>query len=160
MWDTTTIIAVTGAVSGGIGGLLGVVLTKGVDAIIKLRKSKQEGIMEERKYEDSQAKDAYHQATTAYEKLLLQFEVRVTVLESANRTINEELKNTRAELKASRDEHANCMVAQETLRGELKALQIHVNRLWTHDQNNKENVKKIEQHIEEIVAAKPQPEAK
>lgn len=156
-WDMSTIVAVTGAGSAAVSGLLTLAATKGVDAIIRLRKSKTDNIMEERKHEDVQAKEFYAQATAAYQLLIQQFEARVAVLEAANLKTDAELKATRADLMKSRDEHANCMIGQESLRGDLKALQVHVDRLWSHDKAGKEQLALTQANIKalESVVATP-----
>lgn len=137
--ETGWLVAVTGSVS----ALLTLGLTKGVDAFIRLRKSKQEQVMEDKKYEASQESVAFQQATAAYDKLLQNFEARVNTLELALKEMNEELKE-------SRKEHVNCIVEQERLRGELKALQVHVDRLWSHEKANKEQIDQSAKDLQEV----------
>lgn len=143
MWTTTEIATLVGSAAAAIGAILGVLCTKGVDALLKLRKAKQEELMEEKKYEDSQEAVAFQQATAAYDKLLANFEARVNTLELALKEVGEELKQ-------SRKEHVACQVEQERLRGELKALQVHVDRLWSHDKANKEHVASLETAIKQV----------
>lgn len=141
MWyeETGWLVAVTGSLS----ALLTLGLTKGVDAVIRIKKAKQDRVMEDKKYEDNQESVAFQQATAAYEKLLQNFEARVNTLELA-------LKEMSEELKASRREHVNCIVEQERLRGELKALQVHVDRLWSHDKATKEQIEQSTRDIQAV----------
>lgn len=144
-WNITTIAAAAVAISAPFNVALGVLLTKGVDAIVRLRKSKTDNNMEVAKHEDAQAKEAYAAAMVAHEKLNSQFESRVKALEDS-------LKSTLQELKQTRDEHTKCQVEQEKLRGDLKALQVHVDRLWSHDKANKDNLDGLKKTLESKLA--------
>ncbi len=143
--DTGWVVAVTG----GASTLLTLFCTKLVDALLRIRKAKQDQLMDEKKYEDSQESVAFQQATVAYEKLLKNFEARVNTLELALKEMNEELKDVRKE-------HVACMVEGERLRGDLKALQVHVDRLWNHDQANKEHVAVLESAIKPVLESAKQ----
>src|SRR5687767_6415410 len=91
MWDATSIGVLVGTISAGAGTILGVVLTKGVDAFLRIRKAKSDEIMDEKKYDDSKESIAFQQATAAYEKLIQAFETRVKALEEANLNVHAEL---------------------------------------------------------------------
>lgn len=143
MWDTTTIVAVTGAVSASAGGLIGVLCTKGVDAYLRIRKAKADEDMAEKTYDASQEAAAFQQATAAYEKLISAFEARITALETALSAVGQELQVTRKQ-------HLEAVIEQERLRGELKALQVHVDRLWSHDSANKQNVDGLKAKVQEV----------
>lgn len=136
------------AITGGASTLLTLACTKGVDALLRMRKAKADEIMDGKKYEDNQAVVAFQQATAAYDKLLAAFEARVETLEEALKAVN-------GELREARKEHINCVREQERLRGELKALQVHVDRLWKHDQANQANVAVLEKAVEQKLAATP-----
>lgn len=135
------------AITGGASTLLTLLCTKGVDALLKLRKARTDEIMEEKKYEDSQEAVAFQQATAAYDKLRQALEARVATLETSLTAVNDELKT-------SRKEHVGCLLEQERLRGELKALRVHVERLWTHDQANKDQVAALAEGLKQVEAAK------
>ncbi len=150
MWDAGTLTAI-GAGLVSLGGVIGVAGKAAVDAVIRLRKSRLDNNMEVRKHDDAQAKEAYEAASVVHEQLRIQFEARIKALEDANGRTHEELKATRAELSQARAEHTNCLVAQESLRGELKALQIHVDRLWKHDEANREHAKALKSELETTV---------
>lgn len=150
--DATTIAAIATA-GGTVGAGLGYGLKAIVDAIVRLRKSRTENNMEVAKHEDAQAKEAYSAAMIAHDKLNAAFESRVKALEESNLRTHEELKFTRQELKQAREEHTKCQVEQEKLRGDLKALQVHVDRLWAHDKANKENVDGLKKTLETKLAS-------
>lgn len=130
-------------ISSAVSMILGVLCTKGVDALLKMRKAKSEEHMEEKKYEDGQEAVAFQQATAAYEKLLAAFESRVQTLETA-------LQAVTVELKESRKEHTNCAVEQERLRGEIKVLQIQVDRLKDHDLRNQQQIEKSHKDLQTV----------
>ena len=141
MWDEARIVAITTAVTVPVTSLLTLLLTKGRDTYLAIRKAKTEEVMEEKKFEAGQEVIAFQQATAAYEKLTTSFEARVKTLETALASVNDELKE-------ARKEHVNCVREQERLRGELKALQVHVDRLWSHDTKNKEYAEKLKAETE------------
>lgn len=149
------------AITGGASTLLTLLCTKGVDAWVKWRttnsdedikqqKARAAQDMEDRKYEDSQEAVAFQQATAAYDKLVANFEARVKALENDRDTLLVELKETRKE-------HMACQVEQERLRGKLEALQVHVDRLWKHDEANKEHVASLETAIKKVEEGRPAP---
>jgi hypothetical protein len=135
------------AITGGLSTLGTLACTKGVDALLRIRKAKADEVMEDKKYEDSQESVAFQQATAAYDKLIAAFESRVNTLETAITTVN-------GKLEESSKREVACMVEQERLRGDLKALQVHVDRLWKHDQVNQANVSGLKKQLEEETAAK------
>lgn len=125
---------VVAAICVPVTALLTVLCTKGVDGWVKMRKTKTAEIMEDRKYSDGEA-------AKAYDKLIGQFEARIDALEKEQKLLIIELKESRAE-------HVKCMVEHAALRGKFEALQVHVDRLWKHDEANKENVKKLKEEVE------------
>lgn len=131
------------AITGGVSTLLTLACTKGVDALLKMRKAKQEESMEDKKYEDGQEALAFQEARAAYDRLLKEVEARVIALETA-------LTNVSAELKETRKEHVACQVEQERLRGEIRVLQVQVDRLKDHDVRTQQQIEQSTKDLQTV----------
>ena len=101
--------------------VLSVLCTKGIDALLKLRKSK----LEERQYEDGQAK-------AAQDALVAELKEQVKELKA-------DMSGMLSELKDVRTAHTKCEVQQAELRGELNVMKEKVARLESHDEANRQN---------------------
>lgn len=118
--------------------LLTVLSTKVVDAWLRLRKSG----MEERQYEDGEAK-------TARDQLVEQLKLQVKDLKADMQTVLSELKQVRTA-------HVNCEVAQAELRGEVAVLREKISALERHDAANTENAKKLAKIVKEETGKAPE----
>lgn len=165
------IVSLTVALTAPITTLLTLWFTKGTEAwrikfearkaaeMERLRESR-EAEMNERTYSDEQTKKVYDLAVS-------QFGARVTYLEGELKRVTdklvsdeakyqEEIKVVRKEqqetadkLNECKEQHAECLIKQEELKGDLKALYVHVERLWSHDKVNKEQILMNRRALEE-----------
>lgn len=135
------------ALTGGASTLLTLACTKGVDALLRLRKARQEEVMEDRKYDDSQEAVAFKEATAAYKMLIQAFEVRVHALETALAEVNAELKETRSN-------YVKAIMESAELRGELK---VYVERFFAHDENNKKHLEVLTEKLQQVEGGKSAP---
>ncbi len=105
--------------------LLTFAATKGIDALIKLWKVKQE----ERQYADGQTKEGYV-------ALIADLKEQVKELKGNVQSVLAELKDVRAA-------HINCEINHAELRGIVNVLNEKVSRLEGHDKANADNTKKL-----------------
>jgi hypothetical protein len=138
-WTTTELVTVVGAIGTGVGAVLGVFLTKGVDAWIRIRKTG----MEEQAQEDA--------ATVAGYKLAVD---QLTAL----------LSTLQVERAASIKAHADCMKETGILAGkveilieqnkhlvsEVAGLREEVNRLSRHEKANLDQLKEYQRSLNQL----------
>lgn len=112
--------------------LLTFVATKGVDAILRVRKAK----LEERQYEFGETKEGY-------QALIAELKEQVKELKGNVATVLAELREVRAA-------HINCEVGQAELRGEMNVMKEKLAALERHDRNNADHVKGVNAAIAKI----------
>jgi predicted nuclease with TOPRIM domain len=116
--------------------LLTVLSTKGVDALLKWRKS----ILEERQYVDG------HQQLV-HDALVEELKTRIEKLESI-------VDKTSEKLERATVAHVKCEIEQERLRGELNVMKLKVERLENHDKRNTEHVEGLKNVLVEKAVSK------
>ncbi len=144
-WTPTEIAAATGAVTAAVTAPLTLILTKGIEALLKYRKARHDETMERDKADDAKSAEDYAQAKASYERMIGLFEARVNTLEGA-------LKDVHQRLEDCHKQHLEAIRVQEQLKGELKALEVHVQRLWKHDERNEEDRKQLRVKEQEKIA--------
>jgi hypothetical protein len=132
MGETAQIVAWTGAICTGIGGLAGGLAT----AFVMIRKANAEVEMGERKQEDGVAAEAYSlfkEAMTA----------RVVALEKALEIVTDKLER-------SREAHAKCEIETANLKGDMRVMQLEISALKRHEKVQAEHVNNINEGIRKI----------
>ena len=106
---------------------------EGVGAYLSYRKSS----MEEERADD----DRY---LSGYKLLIGELKARVSVLEEARAISDAKYEK---ELHTLRAEHVGCLEKQAAMTATVARLEAQVEALWRHDQNNKANVKVIQEEL-------------
>ncbi len=119
--------------------ILTLLLTKGIDAALKWQKAR----LEERQYGDGEAR-------MAREQLVKELKDRVEKLEAQSAALSNKLSEAHLA-------HAKCEVEQAKLQGKLdsqvermNAMQIQIDRLTSHDENNAANKKVLKEAVAQI----------
>lgn len=145
MGESAQIVAVTAAIASAVGALIGVLSTKGVDGLIRLRKSKIEGTMTEKKYDDGVAAEAY----ALFKDAMIS---RVSALESALTSVTTKFEAVTVKLEECRVNHAKAEVETERVKGDMRVMQVQLDRLTQHDEATKKQIAKNLEEAERIKA--------
>jgi chromosome segregation ATPase len=130
-------VGISGGLSGAaictaIGGLVGGAAT----AFVMIRKANAEVEMGERKQEDGVAAEAYALFKEAMTS-------RVTALEKIVDTLMDKLEK-------AREAHAKCEVETANLKGDMRVMQLKIDRLTKHEQNNEDHLKGLTKAVVDI----------
>jgi hypothetical protein len=130
--------------------LLSVLCTKGVDALLKLQRSR----FEEQQYEDSEVKSAREALVQELKQRIEKLEQAISNMQAAYQA--ERISNS-SMLAEERAAHAKCQLDREQLRGDLRVqherlntIQLQLDRLLKHDERNEENVKGLKEAVKHL----------
>jgi hypothetical protein len=146
--DLARVAALTAAIVAPLTSILTLLLGRGVEALRGFNSDKRDALAQDRTYLEAQRKDAEEARRIAFEATTEQFGARVAFLEAEFNQVHASFEAARKEVSEVRLQHADCLIEQEKLRGDLKALKVHVDRLWAHDVANKEGTAELKAEID------------
>jgi chromosome segregation ATPase len=150
--DLARVAALTAAIVAPLTSILTLLLGRGVEALRGFNSDKRDALAQDRTYLEAQRKDAEEARKIAFEATTEQFEARVVFLETEFNRAYSSFEEARKELSEVKGQHADCLLKQEELRGDLKALKVHVDRLWAHDKANKLGTAELKAEIDRRLA--------
>lgn len=117
--------------------------SKGIDALLKWRKSN----LEERQYDDNETKMAREALVKELRERIEKLEKAIDVLQT---TYREERITSSRLLSEERAAHAKCEISMAELKGDMRVMQEKVKRLEKHDEVNKEQIELSRKDSEEL----------
>ena len=144
----STIVAATAAATGPLSALLTLYLTKGTEAWRIRFRERREALVADKEYADNLINEAHSKVVNRLEQELA--DVKTEFVE-----VKEELKRTCELLQRSREDHAECKLEQEKLRGDMRELRVYVQRLWDHDKRSRDQILKNQEAILKFAPTDP-----